>query len=150
MRIEIARVHPERDSDLPLPAPATSGSAGVDLQAAIEAPIVLEPGARAALPTGFAVSVPEGYEAQIRPRSGLARRHGIQLVNAPGTIDSDFRGEIQVLLLNSGDAPVEIQRGERIAQLVVAPVIRATWKLVEEGDLGPTQRGSGGFGHSGR
>ena len=111
---------------------------------------MLEPGARAALPTGFAVSVPEGYEAQIRPRSGLARRHGIQLVNAPGTIDSDFRGEIQVLLLNSGDAPVEIKRGERIAQLVVAPVVRATWELVEEADLGPSRRGSGGFGHTGR
>ncbi len=150
MRIEIARVHPERDSDLPLPARATPGSAGVDLQAAIDAPVVLEPGARASLPTGFAVSIPAGFEAQVRPRSGLARRYGIQLVNAPGTIDSDFRGEIQVLLLNSGDAPVEIKRGERIAQLVVAPVVRATWELVEEADLGPSRRGSGGFGHTGR
>ena len=135
---------------MPLPAPATPGSAGVDLQAAIDEPIILAPGARVALPTGFAISVPAGYEAQVRPRSGLARRHGIQLVNAPGTIDSDFRGEIQVLLLNSGEAPVEIKRGERIAQLVVAPVVRANWELVEKADLSSTRRGTGGFGHTGR
>lgn len=150
MRVEIARVDPGRDSDLPLPGAATPGSAGVDLPAAIPQTLVLEPGARATLPTGFAVSIPEGYEGQVRPRSGLARRHGIQLVNAPGTIDSDYRGEIHVLLLNSGDAPVEICRGDRIAQLVVAPVVRAEWQLVEAKDLAPTSRGGGGFGHSGR
>ena len=122
----------------------------MDLCAAIEKDIILEPRDRVALPTGFAVAIPPNYEGQVRPRSGLARRYGLQLVNAPGTIDSDYRGEIQVLLLNSGDAPVEIRRGERIAQLVIAPVIRAEWQVVEAAELGSTERGRGGFGHSGR
>jgi dUTP pyrophosphatase len=150
LRVPIARVRPAQDADLPLPAPSTVGSAGCDLRAAVEKELVLGPGDRVAVPTGFAVAIPPGYEAQVRPRSGLAHRHGIQLVNAPGTIDSDYRGEIHVLLLNSGAAPVEICRGERIAQLVVAPVIQPDWDLVDPEELGATSRGPGGFGHTGR
>jgi dUTP pyrophosphatase len=109
---------------------------------------VVAPGARALVPTGFRIAVPEGHEAQVRPRSGLALRHGIVLPNAPGTIDSDYRGEIQVILLNTGEQPFAVRRGDRIAQLVIAPVVRAEWQEVP--DLEPTARGSGGFGHTGR
>jgi len=130
-----------------LPAPATPGSAGFDLAAAIEGECVLQPAERMLVPTGFAIAVPEGYEAQIRPRSGLALRHGIVLPNAPGTIDSDYRGELKVILMNAGAEPFTLKRGDRIAQLVVAPVVRAEWREVSS--LDETERGQGGFGHTG-
>ncbi len=133
---------------LPLPAAATALSAGCDLSAAIEDELLLAPGQRQLVPTGFAIALPEGYEAQVRPRSGLALRHGIVLPNAPGTIDADYRGEVQVILMNLGDEPFRIQRGDRIAQLVVAPVTSISWHEVDS--LEETQRGSGGFGHTGR
>jgi dUTP pyrophosphatase len=148
LRIEIRRVRPDRDADLPLPAPATPGSAGVDLQAAVEKEVVLAPGERRAVPTGFALALPPGYEGQVRSRSGLALRHGIVLPNAPGTIDSDYRGEIHVILQNLGEAPFLIERGDRIAQLVICTVERPEWQEVDE--LGGTPRGPGGFGHTGR
>ena len=133
---------------LPLPEPATPGSAGVDLSAAVAEDLVIAPGARVLVPSGFAIELPEGYEAQVRPRSGLALRHGITLPNAPGTIDADYRGEIKVILMNLGDSDFTVKRGERIAQLVVAPVSRIAWNEVD--DLGATSRGDGGFGHTGR
>lgn len=135
---------------LPLPAYETAGSAGMDLRAAVapDAPLILEPGARALVPTGLKIAVPEGFEAQVRPRSGLALKSGITCLNAPGTIDSDYRGEVGVILINHGAAPFEIRRGERIAQLVVAPVTRAILRSVEA--LDETARGSGGFGSTGR
>jgi dUTP pyrophosphatase len=133
---------------LPLPAYATPGSAGVDLAAALDAPLVLAPGARAAVPTGIALALPEGYEGQIRPRSGLALRHGLAVLNSPGTIDADYRGELRVILANLGDAPVTIARGERIAQLVVAPVSRVAFAPVAT--LPESRRGAGGFGSTGR
>jgi dUTP pyrophosphatase len=146
--VRIAICRDAHAADLPLPETTTSGSAGVDLRAAISDPILLAPGARQAIPTGLRIALPEGFEAQIRPRSGLALRHGILVPNAPGTIDSDYRGEIQVILMNAGEADFEILRGDRIAQLVVAPVVRPVWDLVEE--LDGTERGEGGFGHTGR
>jgi dUTP pyrophosphatase len=132
---------------LALPAYATAGSAGVDLAAAVAAPVMLRPGARAQIPTGIALALPEGFEAQVRPRSGLALRHGITVLNSPGTIDADYRGEVQIILVNLGAEPVTIARGERIAQLVVAPVSRVAFERVV--DLPPTPRGSGGFGSTG-
>jgi dUTP pyrophosphatase len=132
--------------DLPLPGYATAGAAGMDVVAAES--LTLAPGARAAVATGFAIAIPEGYEVQVRPRSGLALKHGITCLNTPGTIDSDYRGEIKVILINLGDAPFAIARGERIAQLVPAPVQRASLALVD--DLDDTARGSGGFGSTGR
>jgi dUTP pyrophosphatase len=134
--------------DLPLPRYATDGAAGADLAAAVQGELVIEPGARALVPTGLCIAVPEGFEAQVRPRSGLALRHGVVLPNAPGTIDADYRGEIQVILLNAGTEPFAVRRGDRIAQLVVAPVARAAF--AEVGVLDATRRGAGGFGHSGR
>lgn len=131
---------------LPLPAYATAGAAGMDVVSA-EA-LTLAPGARGAVATGFALAIPEGYEVQVRPRSGLALKHGITCLNTPGTIDSDYRGEVKVILINLGDAPFAIARGERIAQLVPAPVQRATMEIVA--DLDDTQRGCGGFGSTGR
>ena len=133
---------------LPLPAYATPGSAGVDLAAAVAAPVVLAPGDRAAVPTGIALALPEGYEGQLRPRSGLALKHGLTVLNSPGTIDADYRGEVRVILANLGRESVTIARGERIAQLVVAPVSRVAWRPVA--DLPPSARGAGGFGSSGR
>ena len=146
VRVAIAR-RPGTE-DLPLPRRATPGAAGYDLHAAVEAPLELAPGQRALVPTGIYLSVPEGFEAQVRPRSGLALRHGVVLPNAPGTIDSDFRGEVQVIVLNLGDAPFSIRRGDRIAQLVISRVARAEWDEVER--LDETARGAGGFGHTGR
>lgn len=130
---------------LELPAYATPGAAGMDVLAAEDA--VLQPGGRHAVATGLAMAVPDGYELQVRPRSGLALKHGISLPNTPGTIDSDYRGELKVILINLGDFPFEIRRGDRIAQLVLAPVVRATWLKVDE--LDETQRGEGGFGSTG-
>lgn len=125
----------------------TASAAGMDLAAAVDAPVRLAPGARAAVPTGWVVEIPDGYEGQVRPRSGNALRRGLTVVNAPGTIDADFRGELHVLLVNLGDAPVTIEPGERIAQLVIAPVVRA--QVVEVDEVGATQRGDGGFGSTG-
>ncbi|MCD6361747.1 MAG: dUTP diphosphatase [Armatimonadetes bacterium] len=140
-------IDPEGEG-LELPAYATEGSAGMDLRAAIEDELVLEPGARALVPTGIRIAVPPGYEAQVRPRSGLALRHGITLPNAPGTIDADYRGPVAVIMANLGDEPFVIRRGDRIAQLVIAPVARAALEVVPE--LPRTGRGEGGFGHTGR
>jgi dUTP pyrophosphatase len=134
--------------DLPLPAYATAGAAGLDLPAAVEGEQVLAPGERALVPTGFRIELPPGFEAQVRPRSGLALRHGIVLPNAPGTIDSDYRGELRVILWNTGSEPFVLRRGDRVAQLVVAPVARA--ELVPVDGLGESARGEGGFGHTGR
>ena len=134
-------------ADLPLPTYATAGAAGVDLLAAVTAPVVLVPGARALIPTGLLVAVPAGHELQIRPRSGLALRHGIMVANSPGTIDEDYRGELQVILLNAGSEPFTVERGLRMAQAVLAPVVRATWTVVAE--LDATVRGAQGFGSTG-
>ena len=132
---------------LPLPRYATEGSAGVDLAAAIAADMTLAPGARAAVPTGIAIALPEGYEAQVRPRSGLALHHGITVLNSPGTIDADYRGELQVILVNLGAEPFIVRRGMRVAQLIVAPVQRA--EMVEVASLDVTGRAAGGFGSTG-
>ena len=126
----------------------SAGAAGMDLMADIADPVELLPGTRALIPTGIAVEIPAGFEAQIRPRSGLALRHGITLLNSPGTIDSDYRGEVQVLLINLGDQLYTVRRGERIAQMVVAPVTRAEWRETQR--LAASSRGSGGFGHTGQ
>lgn len=134
-------------SDLPLPAYATSGAAGMDLLAALDAPLHLEPGQRCVVPTGLSIALPAGYELQVRPRSGLALKHGIVLPNAPGTIDEDYRGEVGVIVMNAGQEPFIIERGMRIAQAVIAPVVRATW--LECDDLDETERGAGGFGSTG-
>ena len=133
---------------LPLPAYASAGAAGVDLGAAVDGALVLQPGARALVPTGIALALPAGYEAQVRPRSGLALRHGITVLNSPGTIDCDYRGEVQVILANLGAETVTIRRGERIAQLVVAPVTRV--EIARVAELPETTRGAGGFGSTGR
>ncbi|RMH15562.1 MAG: dUTP diphosphatase [Acidobacteria bacterium] len=135
-------------ADLPLPAPATAGSAGYDLRAALSEPRTLAPGQRARLPTGLVIEVPPGYEAQVRPRSGLALRHGLTVLNSPGTIDSDYRGEIGVILVNLGQEAVTIARGDRIAQLVVAPVTRVDWRPAAA--FAASARGGGGFGSTGR
>ena len=134
-------------ADLPLPDYATAGSAGLDLVAAIDGEITLAPGERRLVPTGIAIALPAGYEAQVRPRSGLALKHGITVLNSPGTIDADYRGEVQVLLINHGQAPFVIKRGDRIAQMVVAPVTQIAWTIVEQ--LDQTERGSGGYGSTG-
>lgn len=130
-----------------IPAYETEGSAGMDLRADLEESISLEPGGRALIPTGLFIELPQGYEAQIRARSGLAIKQGVGLVNGVGTIDSDYRGEIKVALINWGQEPVVIQDGDRIAQMVIARYERITWKQVDE--LGDTKRGAGGFGHTG-
>jgi dUTP pyrophosphatase len=132
---------------LPLPAYESAHAAGMDLAACIPADMVLAPGKRAVVPTGFAIALPHGFEAQVRPRSGLAARHGLTVLNAPGTIDADYRGEVGVILVNHGEAPVTITRGMRIAQMVVAPVVRAV--LSETAALPDTPRGAGGFGSTG-
>jgi dUTP pyrophosphatase len=134
-------------ANLPLPTYATAGAAGLDLLAAVDAPVVVPPLGRALIPTGLAVALPPGHELQIRPRSGLALRHGIVLPNSPGTIDEDYRGEVQIILLNMGDAPFAVERGMRIAQAVLAPVTRAVWQEVD--DLDSTARSAGGFGSTG-
>jgi dUTP pyrophosphatase len=144
VKVQILRLG--NGADLPLPAYATAGSAGLDLRAA-EA-FMLKPGERALVPTGIAIALPQGFEAQVRPRSGLAVKHGVTVLNAPGTIDSDYRGEIKVPMINHGDEDFAIARGERIAQMVIAAVTIAT--LTEVDSLEDTGRGSGGFGSSGK
>lgn len=133
---------------LPLPGYATSGSAGMDLTAAVADPVVIPPGRIALIPTGLAIAVPPGFEAQVRPRSGLALKHGLTVPNSPGTIDSDYRGEVKVILLNAGSEPFTVERGMRIAQLVVARHERVEWQTVT--DLEATSRGGGGFGSTGQ
>ena len=144
-RIDIA-VLPHGEN-LTLPQYATDGAAGMDIAAAVETPLELAPGARAAIPTGFCLAIPRGYEIQVRPRSGLAIKHGVTVANAPGTIDSDYRGEVKVLLINLGQEAFTINRGDRIAQMVVAPVTQAGFSRVDQ--LDPTARGAGGFGSTG-
>jgi dUTP pyrophosphatase len=136
------------NQDLPLPVYATEGAAGMDLLAAIDEPVLIASGQRVLIPTGLAIALPAGYELQIRPRSGLALRNGIVLPNSPGTIDEDYRGEIQVIVLNTGNEPFQVERGTRIAQAVLAPVVRVTWD--EVADLDVTARNAGGFGSTGR
>lgn len=140
-------VEPEGEG-LELPAYATDGAAGMDLRAAIHEDVVLKPGERVLISAGFRMAIPPGYEAQVRPRSGLALRHGVTLLNSPGTIDSDYRGTVAVILVNLGDGPFVIRRGDRIAQMIIAPVTRATLRQVDE--LRESARGDGGFGHTGR
>ena len=134
-------------ADLPIPAPATGASAGADLLAAVAETVVLAPGASALIPTGVAIQLPSGFEAQVRPRSGLAAKHGVTILNSPGTIDADYRGEIAVILINLGDEPFNVTRGMRIAQMVIAPVFRAQWLEVD--GLDDSERGAGGFGSTG-
>jgi len=147
MSVELAFRALPHFGELPLPAYATTGAAGMDIVAAVTEDLVLAPGGRSAVPTGLSMAVPAGHEVQVRPRSGLALRHGVTVANAPGTIDSDYRGEVKILLVNLGDADFTVSRGMRIAQIVLAPVTRADPKLVEE--LDNTARGSGGFGSTG-
>jgi dUTP pyrophosphatase len=145
--IEMSITRLPSSEGLPLPTYMTAGAAGMDLHAAVIDEIVIEPGGIVLVPTGFAIAIPDGFEAQVRPRSGLAVKHGISLPNTPATIDSDYRGEIRVPLINLGREAFRVTRGMRIAQLVVAPVVRVTW--VERDALPSTGRGEGGFGHSG-
>ena len=142
--IEVKRL--SSGEGLPLPSYASEGAAGLDVVAAED--LILEPGARHGVATGFALAIPPGFEVQVRPRSGLALKHGITCLNTPGTIDSDYRGELKVILANLGSEPFEVRRGERIAQLVPAPVLRAAFREVDE--LAATERGAGGFGSTGR
>ncbi len=143
VKVQVKRL--AHGTGLPLPAYATSGAAGMDVVSAEEATIA--PGARHAVATGLALAIPQGFEIQVRPRSGLALKHGITVPNTPGTIDSDYRGELKVILINLGDEPFAIQRGDRVAQLVLAPVVQAAWDEVAE--LDSTTRGEGGFGSTG-
>jgi dUTP pyrophosphatase len=145
LRIKVVRLAHGRD--LPLPTYQSESAAGMDLLAAVEKPLTLKPGGRALVPTGLILEIPRGFEAQVRPRSGLALRHGLTVLNTPGTIDSDYRGEVQVLLINLGDKPFAVARGERIAQLVVQRVERA--ELSEAARITDTRRGAGGFGSTG-
>jgi dUTP pyrophosphatase len=132
---------------LDMPAYATAGAAGMDLLAAVSTPVAIPPGQRALIPTGLVIALPPGYELQVRPRSGLALRHGIVLPNSPGTIDEDYRGEVQVIVMNTGEAPFTVERGMRIAQAVLAPVVRARWEETDR--LDATERDMGGFGSTG-
>lgn len=145
--VEVKVIRLPHGADLPLPQYQSAQAAGLDLLAAVPADVIIAPGQRALVPTGIAIALPPGSEAQVRPRSGLAARHGVTVLNTPGTVDADYRGEIQVILINFGDAPYVVQRGARIAQLVIAPVLHAT--LSEDQELAGSKRGSGGFGSTG-
>jgi dUTP pyrophosphatase len=145
--IRFLRLRPKSDADIPLPRYMTPRAAGMDIYAAIEKDFILEAGAIALLPTGFAVAIPKGFEAQIRPRSGLAVKHGIGIINSPGTIDSDYRGEIKIAVINFGGKNYTLRRGDRIAQMVVKKVYQARIEVVEQ--LDETDRNTGGFGHTG-
>jgi dUTP pyrophosphatase len=147
MSIEVQITRLPHGRDLPLPEYQSAQAAGLDLLAAVDASITLAPGARALIPTGIAIALPEGHEAQVRPRSGLAAKQGVTVLNSPGTVDADYRGEIKVALVNLGQEPVEIARGMRIAQMVIAPVTHA--RLREVATLAETPRGTGGFGSTG-
>ena len=150
MTVKVRVLRLPHGEGLPLPSYQSKHAAGLDLVAAVprEQPVKLAPGARALIPTGFALELPQGHEAQVRPRSGLALKAGVTLLNSPGTIDADYRGEVMVILVNHGPEDFTIRRGERIAQLVIAPVIQAAWQEVES--LDETARGAGGFGSTGR
>jgi len=145
--IDVKVTQLDHGKDLPLPHYATEQSAGMDLMAAIAENITLAPGETKLVETGLAVALPAGYEAQVRPRSGLAAKHGVTVLNSPGTVDADYRGEVKVILINHGQAPFEIERGMRIAQMIIAPVTQAVWQAVES--LDETTRGAGGFGSTG-
>lgn len=147
INVSIARVNAS-DRDIPLPNYATGHSAGMDICAAVEGKFVLKAGETALIPSGFAIALPEGYEAQVRPRSGLALKHQVTVLNSPGTIDADYRGEVKVILTNFGKQDFVIKRGDRIAQMVIARYSRVEWQ--EKNSLGETSRGAGGFGHTGR
>ncbi len=146
--IDFLRLDPVNDKDIPLPRYMTVQSSGMDICAALNEDLVLAPGRISLVPTGFAMALPDGFEAQIRPRSGLAVKHGISIINAPGTIDADYRGEVKIALINLGPEPVTIKRGDRIAQMVVQQVCRVRINVVEQ--LNDTDRSVGGFGHTGR
>ena len=146
--VDVALVRLPHAHGLPLPAYQSEDAAGLDLVAAVEEPLILQPLGRALVPTGLAMALPSGYEAQVRPRSGLAAKHGVTVLNSPGTVDADYRGEVKVILVNLSDTPFTISRGERIAQMVIAPVSRV--RLVETEALDMTNRGAGGFGSTGR
>jgi dUTP pyrophosphatase len=145
--VDVKVIRLPHGADLPLPQYQSAQAAGLDLLAAVTADVIIAPGQRALVPTGIAIALPPGSEAQVRPRSGLAARHGVTVLNTPGTVDADYRGEIQVILINFGDAPYVVQRGARIAQLVIAPVLHAT--LSEGHELAGSKRGGGGFGSTG-
>lgn len=146
LRVQITR-EPGTE-DIPLPQYETDHAAGMDVRAAVTEPVTLQPGERTLVPTGLRIALPPGFEAQIRPRSGLAIKHGLSLLNSPGTIDADYRGEIRIIIANLGQKPYTIERGDRIAQMIIAPVTRAEWDVVSE--LQDTARGEGGFGSTGR
>ena len=148
LSIKIRRLRPQQDTDIPLPQYMTPQSAGMDISAAIETSCTLDPGEIFMVPTGFAIAIPAGFEVQIRPRSGLAARHGIGLINSPGTIDADYRGEVIIPLINLGKKPFRLHRGDRVAQMIVQKVFQAKFDLVET--LDETDRNTGGFGHTGR
>ncbi|MFH2124363.1 MAG: dUTP diphosphatase [Pseudomonadota bacterium] len=147
MTVQFCWIDPERSSDLELPRYHSTLAAGMDVSAAVYAPVVLNPGRITLLPSGFSVAIPEGYELQVRPRSGMAIRHGVTVINSPGTIDADYRGEVRIGLINLGQEPYVIHRGDRIAQLVLAPVLRLQFEVVDS--LDSTSRADGGFGHTG-
>ena len=147
-KLVIAIAQTDGGRDLPLPRYASEDAAGLDLRAAVAEDLVVQPLQRVIVPTGIRLAVPSGYEAQVRPRSGLAADHGITLLNSPGTVDADYRGEVRVVLINLGEKPFTLKRGDRIAQMVIGPVSRVEWSLREE--LPETARSSGGFGHTGR
>jgi len=147
IKIRISRLNPEK-SDLNLPTYATADSSGMDIYAGVENDLIIKPGETTLIPTGFMIEVPKGYEAQIRPRSGLALKNRITVLNSPGTIDSDYRGEVRIILSNFGENDFIVRRGDRIAQMVITPVVQAEWEEVQS--LEDTERGAGGFGHTGK
>jgi len=146
--IQIRRLNPEQDADIPLPEYMTPHSAGMDVRAAVDEDVLLAPGEIRLIPTGLAMAIPNGFEVQVRPRSGLAFRHGIGLINSPGTIDADYRGEVRIPVINLGQQPYTIHRGDRIAQLIVSRVFQGRFEVVEM--LDETARNTGGFGHTGK
>jgi len=146
--IHFLRIRPDRDADIPLPSYMTPHASGMDIYAAVKNDLVMEPGEVSLIPTGFAIALPRGFEAQIRPRSGLAAKHSIGIINAPGSIDADYRGEIMILLINFGKMPYTVRRKDRIAQMIIQRVYRAEPRLVEK--LDETERNTGGLGHTGR
>ncbi|WP_395463605.1 dUTP diphosphatase [Wolbachia endosymbiont of Cantharis cryptica] len=148
IKVEIKKL--SHGEDLPLPYYATMQSAGMDLYAALDSSVILNPSERLLIPTGIVIAIPDGFEGQVRPRSGLAAKHGITVLNSPGTIDSDYRGEVKVCLINLGNQPYEIKRGDRIAQILIAPVPQVIWDDTEEFCTEETDRNAGGFGSSGR
>ena len=146
LRVRILRINPDK-TDIPLPTYSTEGSAGMDICAAVDADVILPPGETMLIPTGFIIELPPGHEAQVRPRSGLAIKHGLGILNSPGTIDSDYRGEVKIILTNFGKNPYTIRRGDRIAQMIVSTYERVRWE--EASSLKESSRGEGGFGHTG-